>query len=259
MSVVTQQPGSNAQALVAVHGSREWSTGLFGCFSDIGSCIKGYFCLPCTTCALATRLGECCCMPYCVPGGTIAMRARLRTIGGIQRGDYLHDNDDTLSPGSCLWLLPLVLASDFCIASDTVPLSLASDISHRIVLQIKMSQQTTVILQQPTSSMGNPLVACSVHGSRNWSTSLLGCFDDIMSCVKGFFCLPCAICGIASRTGECCCMPFCVQGGVVAMRARIRTIGGIQGSICNDCVTTYFCTPCVVCQMERELDAMNIK
>ncbi|KAK3096906.1 hypothetical protein FSP39_004622 [Pinctada imbricata] len=90
-----------------------------------------------------------------------------------------------------------------------------------------MAMETTVILKQPTS-MDNPLVACSVHGHRNWSTSLLGCFDDIVSCIKGFFCLPCVICGIASRTGECCCMPFVVNGGLVAMRARIRTIGGIR-------------------------------
>lgn len=37
-------------------------------------------------CNIAVRLGDGACMPYVVPGSTIAMRTRLRTLGGIQVG-----------------------------------------------------------------------------------------------------------------------------------------------------------------------------
>jgi len=29
----------------------------------------------------------------------------------------------------------------------------------------------------------------------------------------------------------------------------------VQGTICNDCITTCFCGLCVLCQMIRELDS----
>ena len=35
---VTTQPGHNQQVLVGVEGHRDFSTGLFGCFTDCGSC-----------------------------------------------------------------------------------------------------------------------------------------------------------------------------------------------------------------------------
>nr|XP_022293808.1 protein claret segregational-like isoform X3 [Crassostrea virginica] len=87
---------------------------------------------------------------------------------------------------------------------------------------------TTVVIQQPTGTTNKALMVTGIEGHRNWSTGLLDCFDDFSSCLMGFFCLPCTVCTVASRTGECCCMPYCVPGGTVVMRTRIRTIGGIQ-------------------------------
>ena len=44
-------------------------------------------------------------------------------------------------------------------------------------------------------------------------------------------CMPCAICDISSRIGDCACMPFCVPGALLTARTRIRTLGGIEVSI----------------------------
>ncbi|WAR06820.1 hypothetical protein MAR_016778 [Mya arenaria] len=49
-----------------------------------------YFCLPCAICNISTRAGECMCMAWCVTGGLIALRARIRTLGGIQMGAYMR-------------------------------------------------------------------------------------------------------------------------------------------------------------------------
>mmetsp|Transcript_43567 Transcript_43567/g.69668 ORF Transcript_43567/g.69668 Transcript_43567/m.69668 type:complete len:121 (+) Transcript_43567:143-505(+) len=117
---------------------------------------------------------------------------------------------------------------------------------------------TTVVIQQPTGTTNNALMVTGIEGHRNWSTGLLDCFDDFSSCLMGFFCLPCTVCTVASRTGECCCMPYFVPGGTVVMRTRIRTIGGIQGSACSDCVALSFCGACAICQMQRELNNMGV-
>ncbi|XP_062611147.1 placenta-specific gene 8 protein-like [Saccostrea cucullata] len=117
---------------------------------------------------------------------------------------------------------------------------------------------TMVVVQQPSTIPDTRLIVTSIEGHRKWSTGLFDCCSDIKSCLIGNFCFPCAVCNLASRTGECCLMPFCVSGGTVLMRSRIRTIGGIQGSACNDCMVLTCCGPCGVCQMQRELDNMGV-
>ncbi|XP_033110218.1 cornifelin homolog A-like [Anneissia japonica] len=92
-SVVTTQQlgvGTTQQQVVvnqtpsAMIARRQWSTGLFGCFSDIDSCLGGLFCGPFFICHLANKAGECCCAPYCVPGAMIAIRMKVRTRLNIQ-------------------------------------------------------------------------------------------------------------------------------------------------------------------------------
>ncbi|XP_033739636.1 cornifelin-like [Pecten maximus] len=122
--------------------------------------------------------------------------------------------------------------------------------------QMATSVTNVVVTTQPQP--GNGLMVTDFTGHRHWSTGLFGCFDDIPSCLLTFFCLPCMECKQASRIGECCCMPYCVPGGSLAMRARIRTAGGIQGSVTNDCMTLACCGPCAVCQMDRELTNMGV-
>ncbi|XP_021362900.1 cornifelin-like [Mizuhopecten yessoensis] len=97
-----------------------------------------------------------------------------------------------------------------------------------------------------------------IQGHRDWTTGLCDCFADIPICLLTWWCLVCVECKNASRLGECCCMPYCVPGGTINVRSRLRTIGGIHGSVCNDCMTLACCGPCAVCQMSREMDNMGI-
>ncbi|WAR06814.1 PLAC8-like protein [Mya arenaria] len=114
---------------------------------------------------------------------------------------------------------------------------------------------TVVVTEQPGARQ---MLIGSVQGHRDWDSGLFSCFSDCKSLLMTYFCLPCAICNISTRAGECMCMAWCVTGGLIALRARIRTLGGIQGSICNDCMAMSFCGMCGICQMQRELEAMGL-
>ncbi|CAC5376202.1 unnamed protein product [Mytilus coruscus] len=92
------------------------------------------------------------------------------------------------------------------------------------------------------------LVMDNHHSRTNYH--LLGVFT--------FFCYPCAVCNLASRTGECFCAPACVPGGEIILRNRIRSVGGIRGSMCDDCCVILCCGPCAACQEARELNNMGV-
>ncbi|XP_033125877.1 placenta-specific gene 8 protein-like [Anneissia japonica] len=90
-TVVTHQPGIIAQSQVVVQVTeRDWSTSLFGCFEDIGSCLCGWLCYPCFACQVATNAGEHCITPCCVPGAMIALRLKVRARLNIQ-GSLCND------------------------------------------------------------------------------------------------------------------------------------------------------------------------
>ncbi|KAL3881601.1 hypothetical protein ACJMK2_028019 [Sinanodonta woodiana] len=84
-TVVINQPTVQYQKLLVGtrSGTRDWTTGLFGCFEDCGSLIKACCCLQCMVYELSSRLGDCACMPCYVTGAIIAMRTRTRTLGDI--------------------------------------------------------------------------------------------------------------------------------------------------------------------------------
>ncbi|XP_046568000.1 placenta-specific gene 8 protein-like [Haliotis rubra] len=111
------------------------------------------------------------------------------------------------------------------------------------------------VVTQPT---GNPNLLVRPEGHRDWSTGKFGCATDCGSCLCTWCCLPCMLCRLAERMDECCMMPFCVLGSLVAMRTKVRTMGGISGSICKDCLSVACCGPCIVCQMSREMDNMGL-
>ncbi|KAK6169401.1 hypothetical protein SNE40_020465 [Patella caerulea] len=115
---------------------------------------------------------------------------------------------------------------------------------------------TTVITTQPGG--GNGLLLVPPQGHRDWSSGLFGCCSDCKSLICTCCCLPCMLCTLSSKIGDCACMPFFVPGGLLAMRSKLRTMGGIQGSICGDCVALTLCEPCAICQMSREMDTMGL-
>ncbi|XP_041466948.1 cornifelin-like [Lytechinus variegatus] len=101
----------------------------------------------------------------------------------------------------------------------------------------------------------NPLMPRGVP--RAWSSGLLQCFDDIPSCLIGFFFHPCHQCCIASDMGESCCVPMCLPGPLISMRALHRGRHNVQGSLLNDCCTSIFCGWCAGCQLAREVQGIK--
>ncbi|KAK3603000.1 hypothetical protein CHS0354_016815 [Potamilus streckersoni] len=63
---------------------RKWSTKLCGCCEDCTSCFLAMFFPPCFSCYLASRMGELCCLPICVPGSLMALRVKLRAGNNIE-------------------------------------------------------------------------------------------------------------------------------------------------------------------------------
>ncbi|XP_046348217.1 placenta-specific gene 8 protein-like [Haliotis rufescens] len=63
---------------------RGWSTGLCGCFEDVMGCLCVMFCQECYGCHLASKAGETCCLPCCVPYWLVSLRAHIRGKHNIQ-------------------------------------------------------------------------------------------------------------------------------------------------------------------------------
>ncbi|KAM3600377.1 uncharacterized protein V6R79_022494 [Siganus canaliculatus] len=82
-----------------------------------------------------------------------------------------------------------------------------------------------------------------------FQTGLCDCTKDCGVCVLGAFCHMCLGCSIASDMGECC---MCGVG--MPIRSVYRTKYNIQGSMCNDFLVTFFCTPCASCQLKRDIN-----
>uniref|UniRef100_A0A8C7YCB6 Plac8 onzin related protein 3 n=1 Tax=Oryzias sinensis TaxID=183150 RepID=A0A8C7YCB6_9TELE len=85
---------------------------------------------------------------------------------------------------------------------------------------------------------------------RHNSLVLSGCF--------AFWCFPCFACITSKKAGECLCLPLldgfgCIPPITTAMRVSIRKQYGIEGTICRDCVLSFFCGPCSWCQISREM------
>lgn len=127
--------------------------------------------------------------------------------------------------------------------------------------QLMMHHQqshSAVIITQPTAAVQNDSIISAKDGQRDWNTGLFSCFEDVTQCVW-VMCCPCLVhADISKRLGEHFCVTFCVTGGLLAERTRVRTLGGIRGSICKDYLATECCQPCVICQLQREIEYMGL-
>ncbi|KAK5604678.1 hypothetical protein CRENBAI_012886 [Crenichthys baileyi] len=90
----------------------------------------------------------------------------------------------------------------------------------------------------------------------DWSTGLCSCFSDCLVCALGCFCPIALSCYTANKYGENPCLG-CVPGGMTAMRTHMRLTYGIQGTVCNDALMTFFCGLCELCRMAREIRIRN--
>ncbi|TNN89107.1 Cornifelin [Liparis tanakae] len=89
-----------------------------------------------------------------------------------------------------------------------------------------------------------------------WSTGLCSCSADCFVCALGCFFPAVLSCYTASKYGESCCLG-CVPGGTAALRTHMRLTYGIQGTITNDALMTFFCGWCELCRMAREIHIRN--
>lgn len=97
-TVVMQQPvASNTTVVINTAPNpmmprgvpRDWTTGLCGCFEDVGVCLCEVF-VPCHVCMVSSEMGEGGCMPCCVPLPWMVMRSHARGKHNIQ-GSLLND------------------------------------------------------------------------------------------------------------------------------------------------------------------------
>lgn len=129
---------------------------------------------------------------------------------------------------------------------------------QHMMMQPTHHSQTTVIVTQPTAAVQNDRMIGTRDGHRDWSSGLFSCCNDMGNCMWVMCCPSCALGSISNRLGECCCVTCCVPMGLVSVRTRIRTLGGIRGSICMDYLAVECCQVCVMCQLLRELDYMGL-
>ncbi|GFR96453.1 placenta-specific gene 8 protein-like [Elysia marginata] len=86
------------------------------------------------------------------------------------------------------------------------------------------------------------LVGKDLLMSRHWNSGLFSCMNDVLGCALSLVCFPLDLMRIANRLNECACVSCCVPGGLATLRTKLRTMGGIRGSICSDCVAAHFCS-----------------
>ncbi|XP_022338254.2 cornifelin homolog [Crassostrea virginica] len=79
-TVVVQQA-----AAPVTQGYRQWSTGICGCFEDMGSCCAVTWCSSVYLYYLANKMGESCCLPCAIAGygSLIPLRTKIRAENKI--------------------------------------------------------------------------------------------------------------------------------------------------------------------------------
>ncbi|XP_071385980.1 cornifelin homolog B-like [Centroberyx affinis] len=110
---------------------------------------------------------------------------------------------------------------------------------------------TSLVFSQPRS-----LVVSSE--TDDWASGVCDCCDDMADCCLGFWCCPCFACKTTKAYGQCLCLPLldifgCIPPVTMTMRVSMRQRYGIKGNMCQDCVCATCCSPCVWCQMSREM------
>ncbi|XP_075999856.1 plac8 onzin related protein 6 [Genypterus blacodes] len=86
-----------------------WTSGIFNCCDDMGTCCFGFWCPCCQACQLSSDFGECMCMPMVdmvscgmVPAYALALRSSMRERYHLQ-GSIFDDCCIVTFCGSCAW------------------------------------------------------------------------------------------------------------------------------------------------------------
>jgi Cys-rich protein (TIGR01571 family) len=120
-----------------------------------------------------------------------------------------------------------------------------------------------------------PAVLATAVQAVPWQTGITTCGDDMKSCAEGLFCTYCQNArqfnmhkrGDNSIDAFACFLPFAVDAifgmGVGSFfitwhnRREVRRRYLIEGSDCGDIAASFFCLPCSVCQVYREMSVRN--
>ncbi|KAM9455812.1 cornifelin homolog B isoform 2-T3 [Clarias gariepinus] len=108
-----------------------------------------------------------------------------------------------------------------------------------------------------------PQAVLESRESDEWASGVCDCCDNVPECCLAFWFCPCFACKTTKKYGQCLCLPLLDLCGVAspatwAMRVSMRQRYGIKGTLCDDCLVATFCTPCVWCQMSREMKVRAI-
>ena len=101
-------------------------------------------------------------------------------------------------------------------------------IIERAMEQQQQQQTTTVIVAAGAVQHGGSSTQAAPQNVRPFSSGLFGCFEDCGGCLYAHFMFPCYLCTLAGKLNESCCVPLFLQGGLMAMRTKVRTMWGIQ-------------------------------
>lgn len=107
-----------------------------------------------------------------------------------------------------------------------------------------------VVVKQPRRAATTE----SVPEGRPWTYGLFECTGDRTICLKGTFCSPCLACQVSRDLEESAWVPCCVPYWQLVLRTKLRAHQDIAGSVLIDCCEVTWCSPCVLCQMAREID-----
>lgn len=114
----------------------------------------------------------------------------------------------------------------------------------------KQPPKSRVEVHQPTTEVWDY--------ENHWQKDLCAdCCDDCSMCAFAFFCTPCFIGKLFTRTNECCCN-FMLPGALMSLRTKLRTGFRIKGSVFKDCLASSCCTICTAIQMAQELDKQEL-
>eukprot|EP00755_Sulcionema_specki_P013530 Sspe_Gene.54189::Locus_29920_Transcript_1_1_Confidence_1.000_Length_657::g.54189::m.54189 len=110
-----------------------------------------------------------------------------------------------------------------------------------------------------------------------WQYRLFDCMSDVGMCLDITFCMYCALSRqwsvvvtkqVDNMQGAVCCGAFFLDqllkiGGIscaltMCLRARIRKKYGLRGTPREDCLASFCCIHCVLCQQQKELIARGL-
>ncbi|EUB61545.1 Placenta-specific -like protein [Echinococcus granulosus] len=93
---------------------------------------------------------------------------------------------------------------------------------------------------------------------RDWHDDLCSCHKDIGNCFLVAFCPLCAAAYEFHEHNENPFLGFCFTAPLMALVAQYRLKNGIMGSLCTDCLATYFCGCCMLCRLHRDFRHSSI-